>query len=443
MLTKIWTITWKELYTTFTDRNLLLIMLVTPLALATIIGAAFSGFINTSNDVPVQDIPLAVVNLDQGVTADGASFNNGATFVNLLVPKDGKPDPDNALQKLTKAEQVADAETARAGVDGGKYAAAIIIPADFSEKLTYSQNHTIEPISVEVYASGATPTSGSIIRSITNSIVNGIATGSITVEATIETLIERAKSDPTFGLAFAAASASGSFKPDFAPAFTGSGSPISISQQTVSGQAATFSPLVVFGSGQAIFFMLFTAMGSATSLLEEKRDGTLQRLIASPTPRMVILLGKLIGTFLICIAQVSILIVALTIVGSILSGKVQFIWGNNLLDVGLVIVAVALAASGLGTVVAAVVRTPEQGNIIGGVISLVMGVFGGAFFGTAAFPAFLKPITDLTITYWGTDAFTKLAQNQTDIGTNLIVLFVMGIVLFAAGLTIFNRRLSV
>ena len=441
MLTKIWAITWKELYTTFTDRNLILIMLLTPLALATIIGSAFSGFINTSNDVPVQDIPVAVVNLDQGSDANGTSFNNGDTFVNLLVPKDGTPDPDNALQKLTKAEQVMDAATARSGVDSGKYAAAIIIPSDFSAKLTYSQGHAIEPVALEVYASPATPTSGAIIRSISESIVNGIATGNITVQATIETMIARAQSDPTFGLAFAAAGSS--FQPDFAPAFAGSSRPISIQQQTVSGQAATFSPLVVFGSAQAIFFMLFTAMGSATSLLEEKRDGTLQRLIASPTPRMVILLGKLLGTLLICIVQVTILILALTIVGSILSGEIQFIWGNNLLGLGLVIVAVALAAAGLGTVVAALVRTPEQGNIIGGVISLVMGVFGGAFFNTAIFPDFLKSISNLTITYWGTDAFTKLAQNQTDIGTNLTVLFVMGIVLFVAGLTIFNRRLSV
>ncbi len=81
MLRKIWAITWKELYTTFTDRNLILIMIVTPLALATIIGAAFSGFINnTSNDVPIRDIPVAVVNLDQGADANGTTVNNGDQF---------------------------------------------------------------------------------------------------------------------------------------------------------------------------------------------------------------------------------------------------------------------------------------------------------------------------------------------------------------------------
>ena len=441
MLSKIWAITWKELYITFTDRNLIVIMILTPLALATIIGAAFSGFINTSNDVPIRDVPVAIVNLDAGAETNGTIINNGDVFVQVFLPEVHRS--DNPIDDLTNAERLTDADAARAGVDSGQYAAAIIIPVDFSAKLTYRQDHSIEPVSVEVYASAATPTSASIIRSIAEGIANSIATGNITVEATIEALIERAQSDPAFGLRFAALSASGSFEPDFTAAFTSGASPIAIEQQTVSGQAATFSPLVMFGSAQAIFFMLFTAMGGANSLLEERRDGTLQRMIVSPTPRIVILLGKLLGTFVICVVQVTILIIALTIVGSILAGKPQFIWGNDIPAVALVIVAVALAASGLGTLVASLVRTPAQGDIVGGVISMAMGVFGGAFFGTAAIPAFMKPITQLTVTYWGPDAFTKLAQNQTDIGANLLALTVMGVVLFVIGLAIFNRRLSI
>ncbi|MEP7291484.1 MAG: ABC transporter permease [Chloroflexota bacterium] len=444
MLSKIWALTYKELYTTFTDRNLILIMIVTPLALATIIGTAFSSFITAGNDVPVRDIPVAVVNLDAGAEANGVAINNGNVFVNLLVPAPDATDLDgNPLYDLTNAVQVADANTARSGVERGDYAAAIIIPQDFSAKLSYSQNHPIEPVSVEVYGSAANPTSASIVRTITASIANQIATGNITVQATIEALIARAQSDPAFGIQFAAAAASGSFAPDFAPAFTPGENPITIEQQTVTGQAVGFNPLVTFGAGQAVFFMMFTAMGGANSLLEERRDGTLQRLIVSPTPRIIILLGKLLGTFVTCIVQVMLLLIALTMVGSLLSGQVQFIWGSNLLGLAAVIVAVSLAATGLGSVVAALVRTPEQGNVVGGVISLAMGVLGGAFISTDVFPEFIKPLTRLTVNYWGTDAFTRLAQNQNDIGVNLLVLVVMGVVLFGIGLALFNRRLSV
>ncbi len=441
MLTKIWAITWKELYTTFTDRNLILIMIVTPLALATIIGMAFSGFINTSNDVPIRDISVAVVNLDQGVEANGTTVNYGANFADVIAPR--VPHSNDPLDELLNATRILTADAARAGVDTGDYAAAVIIPADFSAKLTYSQTHNIEPVSIEVYASSGAPISANVVRSIAESIANQIATGNIAVEATIEALIARAQSDPAFGLRFAGASASGSFQPDFAPAFTPGENPISIDQQTVTGQAATFNPLVLFGSAQAVFFMLFTAMGGANSLLEERRDGTLQRLIASPTPRMVILLGKLLGTFVTCIVQVTILVIALTLVGSVIAGEFQFIWGNNIFALALVIIAVSLAASGLATVVAALVRTPEQGNVIGSVVSMAQAIFGGAFFGTAALPAAMKPLTSLTIIWWGTDAFSKLAQNQIDIGQNLLVLALMGVILFVVGLVIFSRRLSV
>ena len=50
-MNKLWTIAWKELYTRFTDRNLILIMIATPLALSTIMGLAFGGL--GSGNAPV------------------------------------------------------------------------------------------------------------------------------------------------------------------------------------------------------------------------------------------------------------------------------------------------------------------------------------------------------------------------------------------------------
>lgn len=450
MLSKLWAITWKELYTTFTDRNLILVMIATPLALATIIGAAFSSFMTGGNDVPVRDIPVAVVNLDAGTEANGATFNNGAIFVQALVPptldNDASAEPAdteaNPLYALTNAVQLDDAAAAKAAVDRGEYVAAIIVPADFSAKLTYSQQHSIEPVAVEVYASAASPTSAEIIRSITEGIANQIATGSITIEATIESLIERAQTDPVFALRFGAAAASGGFGAEFADAFTPGANPVSIEQQTVTGERSSFNPLVMFGAAQAVFFMMFTAMGGANSMLEERRDGTLQRLLVTPTPRIVILLGKLLGTLVTCIVQVTILILALTLVGSLLTGQLQFIWGSNLLLLAAAIVAVSVAACGLGTILAAAVQNPEQGNALGGIVSLAMGVLGGAFVSIDVFPEFVKAFSRLTVNYWGTDAFVRLAQNQTDITTNLLALFGIGIVLFSIGVAVFNRRLS-
>jgi ABC-2 type transport system permease protein len=445
-MNKILAMVWKDLYTTYTDRNLLLIMIVAPLALATIISLAFSNFFNASGDVPISDIPVAVVNLDQGVDNGGTVFNNGGIFVTALVPPadaDAQTLANNALYQLTNAVALGSPEEARAGVDVGTYVAAIIIPADFSQKITYSQEHpTVEPSSVEVYASPAAPVAANVVRSIVESISSQLEAGNIAIAATLNAIIERAQSDPAFGLQFGLVSAAGQFQPDFAAGFNAEVNPVHIDQQTVEGQRAAFNPLVTFGAGQAVFFMLFTAMGSANSLLEERRDGTLQRLLASPTPRYMVLVGKFIGTFVNCVVQVSILIVALTGIGSLVSGQVQFIWGTNILALIATLLAVALAAAGLGSLVAALVKTPEQGNVIGGIISMMMGLFGGVFFSVQSVPA-LEPISRLTIVYWGVDAFSKLSANRADIGLNLLVLLAIGIVFFTGGWLVFNRRLNV
>jgi len=72
-MSKILTITRKELFTIFHDRNLILIMFLTPLVLSTIMGLAFGGLGGGSITTAFSDIPIAVVNLDEGLNlADDA-----------------------------------------------------------------------------------------------------------------------------------------------------------------------------------------------------------------------------------------------------------------------------------------------------------------------------------------------------------------------------------
>ncbi len=442
MWRKILTIAWKDVYLTYTDRTLLLIMLLTPLAISTIIGAAFSGFIGGGGGTPIRDVPVVVVNLDSGVEAGGERLNQGAIFIDALVPQ-GDPDPDNALHSLTDAVQMTDPDAARAEVDRGSAAAAIIIPEGFSRAITYTQSiDALQPVTIEIYTNPASPVGAGVVESITRAFADQIATGSITVAATIDTLVSRAQSNPLFGIQFAAASSSGAFQPDFSAAFAPGSGVIAVETQTVSGARAGFNPLVSFGSAQALFFMMFTALGASVSLLEERRDGTLQRQAVTPTPLVALLLGKMLGTLVTCVVQVAVLLVALTLVGSLIAGQLQFIWGSNVLLIALVVLLASLAAGGVGALIASIARTSEQANIIGSVVALVFGLFSGAFFDVSAIPG-SNIISRLTVNYWGVEAFTRLSQGVTDIGVNLIVLAALGTAFFAIALFVFNRRLSI
>lgn len=453
MLNKIWTIAWKDIYTTFRDRNVVLIMIAAPLAVATIIALAFGGL--GSGSSPIENIPVAIVNQDRG----GEFTNLGEIYNNAFIPPTDESATgqstecvlvdestnqaaasNTTLQDLTDAVKVDDVATAKAGVDSGQYTAAIIIPPDFTERLTYGQNKPIESTGIEVYANGGREIAAGIIRSIVEGITNQIATGNIAVAATIDTLVQRAQNDPAFGLQFLAASASGSFSPDFSCAFSPALNNLTVKQEQVQGQqiSVTTALLVTFGSAQAMFFTLFAGQGGVQDFFLERRQGTLQRLVISPTPRIAILMGKLGGTFATCVLQLIFLFIALTIVGSLLNGRFVMIWGNNLLLVLLVIMGASLAATGLGTLLAGIARTPEQGQIFGSLINIGMSVLGGAF-------GFQLPqsVAQFSILYWGTNAFQKLASGRGDIGLNLVVLAVFGAVLFGIGFWFFNRRLEV
>ena len=97
----------------------------------------------------------------------------------------------------------------------------------------------------------------------------------------------------------------------------------------------------------------------------------------------------------------------------------------------------ALCVSGVGTLIVGLARTPEQVQVIGPMVNMAMGVLGGAF--GFSLPAALG---QLSLIYWGVDAFSKLAANETGIGLNLLVLVGQGLLFFVAGTWFFRRRLN-
>jgi ABC-2 type transport system permease protein len=471
-MAKAWVIAWKELRTRFTDRNLLLIMLAAPLAISTIIGLAFGGL--GRNSSPIRDIPVAVVNHDLG-NKQGIAF--GAVLTDLLVTgelaaddvpaspdcpattagqseSDGQSVPlgdlingwtfDRAAAEALIGQGQIEApaadlgeesgldQAARSAVDNGLATAAVIIPAGFSEALASlaMSNQESVPVEVQVYGNQGSGLTAGIVRSVVDSIVNQMASGNVAIGATMGELAARDPAslatlgDVDFGRLFSCA-----FMPT-SDLIELVNQPVQPAQNSVAGAI-----LVAFGSAQAMFFALFTGQSGILSMYEERRTWTLQRLLISPTPRWSILTGKLIGVLTSVLAQLLMLVVALTLVGSLIAGKLTMIWGTNLPLLGLTLLAAAVSVSGLGMLLAGVLRGIEQANVVGSVLNIALGVLGGGF-------GFQLPrsIASFSIVYWGRDAFDMLAAGHGDIATNLLVLFGQGLIMFAIGLFLFNRR---
>jgi ABC-2 type transport system permease protein len=475
-MNKLWIIAFKDIRTRFTDRRLLLIMIAAPLVISTIIGLAFGGLSHSSS--PIQNIPVAVINNDQPV-AQGTAY--GVMLAELLTsgqlpsgvssslsacPQTSSGASQGSIKgSMTLAELIhgttfdaAQVQTlvadkkidlpavpvgnpdylsaaAKAAVDKGLYSAVVVIPADFSAALASLADPRQPPATtnITVYGNGGDSLSAGIVRSVVDSISAQLVSGNIAIGATMNQMT---------GQQFATLpAASGVSNQDigklFICAFAPGNDIIQVSDTPVQAASTNLASvlLVTFGSAQALFFALFTGENGVLSMYEERRNWTLQRILISPTPRWTVLGGKLLGTLVSVVAQLVILVVALTVVGSLLEGQITFIWGTDVAKLVLVLLAVSVAVSGLGILLAGLLKGVEQANIVGSVLNMALGILGGAF-------GFQLPrsVAQFSLVFWARNAFDLLAAGRGDIWPNILVLLAEGVVMFGIGLFFFNRK---
>ncbi len=190
------------------------------------------------------------------------------------------------------------------------------------------------------------------------------------------------------------------------------------------------NPLAYFAPALAILFLMFSLFDAANSILEEEREGTLARLMSTPTAFAPVLGGKIGGVFLTGLLQLSILILA-----SRLLFGLQ--WGDSPLGLALIAIATVAAASSLGVFIVAFARDASQAGFIGAAVALVSAILGGTFIAAQQYPQWLQPFSKLTINRWALDGFTSLTlrgQGLVAILPDIAVLSAFACAFFALAL---------
>ena len=151
-------------------------------------------------------------------------------------------------------------------------------------------------------------------------------------------------------------------------------------------------------AGTAILMLLFSVAGVGTSILEEKENGTINRLLYSPLKGSAILYGKMLFAFFISILQLtSMFLFAWLIFNMDLS--------VNIPALILMIIATSFAVSSLGIFLAAVAKTRQQAQNLSTIIILVMSAIGGSMIPLFIMPSILQKIALLSVNYWGIQGF--------------------------------------
>jgi ABC-2 type transport system permease protein len=211
-------------------------------------------------------------------------------------------------------------------------------------------------------------------------------------------------------------------------------SAITLRKNTEGAESVEFDLLAYFAPGMALMFLMYTVSYGGRSILAERAQGTLPRLMISPTYTAQVLGGKVLGIFFTGVAQVGILILASSVF-------FQVQWGDPLGVAVLILVAV-FGASGWGMLITALARTPAQVGSTGSAIMLIFGILGGSFINLEQMPPFLQTISKITPNAWGLDGFTTLALGGTlkNLGEPITALLIMGAALFGIAVVLFNRN---
>jgi ABC-2 type transport system permease protein len=403
----------KDVRLAIRDRAALMMMLLAPFVLTLGLGAVTGRFSGGSAN-GISHIPIILVN------QDGKQLGNA--LVELFQSQD--------LDELIDATVSENATTAYQQVDDNQAVAVILIPAGFTDSIIPPQGQTepASPVQIELYTNPTTPTSVGVVKTILDEFVSRVEVGRVGGEVAVTQLVASGRLQVQD--AQAVALAIGSSQADAASQSTS----IMLNNVTPGGEAVKFDVLALLAPGMALMFLMYTASNGGRTLLAERDQGTLPRLLVSPTTAVEVLGGKMVGIFLTGTAQMLILVG-----GTSMLFGVQ--WGDSTAVQALVLAAV-FAAVGWGMLITAVARTPGQVSMAGTAVMLTFGILGGTFINIDAMPVWFRYITKITPNAWGIEGFTTLALGGglRDILTPILALLVMGLILFAIAVILFNRR---
>jgi ABC-2 type transport system permease protein len=409
------TIALNDLRRSFRSTFALLFMFVIPLLVT---GMFFVMFGNIKdNDTPtLTAAKVALVNLDTGNTQTGQL---GQTLVDAL--------QSEGLTDLMEITLVKDAAAARELVDTQQAGVAIIIPENFSD----SFSDTDAKIEVEFIQDPTLTLGPQVVRSVVNQVLDGYAGIKITVAESLKLAESGTLPYEEISRIVNEYMAATEYSLESTPL---------IEQRTPAAQSKKSPMLALVGpimAGMMIFYAFFTGANSANSILHEDEEGTLQRMLTTPTAQAEIMRGKIYSVGLTVIVQIVVLMLAARLIFGIQ-------WGT-LASAGLSALAIAVAASTFGIMLVSLIKNTKQSGVIFGGFLTVTGMLGMANIFTGnpqGAPLGIVPL--FTPQGWATRAILATMDGAAveTILPFILVMFAMSILFFVVGVWRLKSRFA-
>jgi len=186
---------------------------------------------------------------------------------------------------------------------------------------------------------------------------------------------------------------------------------------------------------ELVLFVFLTAVAGGAAVVESRRLGIYQRVLAAPVRPWAIVFGESVSALLIAALQSALIV----LIGAVVFGVS---WGNPPAAL-LLLLLWCVVSAGAGMVAGTMFRTPEQASAIGPVVGITFAMLGGCMWPLSIVSPAMRAIGHATPQAWAVDAWTNLlagAGTVTTIWHQLAILALFAVGLFGIA-TVRSRRL--
>jgi ABC-2 type transport system permease protein len=161
-----------------------------------------------------------------------------------------------------------------------------------------------------------------------------------------------------------------------------------------------YDPRANTSAGQLITWVFIPLLGISSLFAYERQQGTLRRVLTTPTSKATFLFGTIAGQVVMALIQMTLLI---------LFGRFAFglHWGNPL-ALAIMLICSALVAAALGTTMGAFIKTEGQASGLSVMTGMVMAMMGGCWYPIELFPAVVQSIVRILPTTWAMQGLLDL-----------------------------------
>ncbi len=396
---KCFTIAWKDLNLRLKDRKGFLMMILMPLILTAILGAALSGVMGGDEKLPITTVGVVLQDRDE----------LAKTFVEeVLKSKD--------VNEFIKVRSVSSEEKARQLLKEEKMDAAIVIPAKWNEHLKDGRLKELT-----LLTDPGKSLQASIVESITTSFIDKVVTLAVSSKVVMEQL---AASTPAM-----------TGKLDMGQAATEIAGKLQVQKKTWESTVSetpigkrSVSSSQYYAAAMAAMFLLYNITIGAKSLLNERETETLARLMSTPTSRMQIVFGKFLGTFYFAVVQFTVFTITTHF-------AFHIDWGKNIVQTATVGLVYSFAVAGLSMLIAVLIKQEKTADLISGIGIQISAVLGGSMLPLSVFPNIMQKMANITPNKWVLTSFIDIMSGTTwnALVLPITVLLMIGVISLSIG----------